>query len=133
MTCEIFKEASKERNSALSKFTKEFTIQYPDDIELIELSPKELQEWQDDILIGESKKGAARMMSLYQLNQEWVSRFTLKDDCQEALLLTSEIVAGTCIGTAIKGIDSEYGLCILDEASKASLAESLVPMAMSNN
>ena len=121
----------KERNAALLKFTKEFTEQYPDDIELIELSPKELLEWQD-ALIGESKK-AARMMNLYQLNQEWVSRFTLKDDCQEALLLTSEIVAGTCIGTAIKGIDSEYGLCILDEASKASLGESLVPMAMANN
>jgi superfamily I DNA and/or RNA helicase len=43
--------------------------------------------------------------------------------------MDSSLVAGTCIGiSSASNEQDEYGLCILDEASKASFAEALVPL-----
>ena len=119
----------KERRSALGRASAVFQIDHEEYADLIEFSPDDLQEWQDD-LVGDSRD-AQQILNLYKLSQEWSTRFALRRDCQDALLMTSDIVAGTCIGTAISGEDSDYGLCILDEASKASFSEAVVPLALS--
>ena len=55
------------------------------------------------------------------------------DDCYEAILAAQNVVAGTCIGIGGLSEESlgEFDLCILDEASKATPTEALVPLAKS--
>jgi superfamily I DNA and/or RNA helicase len=47
------------------------------------------------------------------------------------LIASSQVVAGTCVGVAaVKGLsDLEFDLCIVDEASKATPTEALVPLS----
>ena len=47
------------------------------------------------------------------------------------MLASAQVVAGTCIGMAsVKGMgEIAYDLCIVDEASKATATEILVPMS----
>jgi superfamily I DNA and/or RNA helicase len=47
------------------------------------------------------------------------------------ILLDARVVAGTCVGfSSVRGMQNiEYDVCILDEASKATVTEALVPLA----
>jgi superfamily I DNA and/or RNA helicase len=49
------------------------------------------------------------------------------------MLTSAQVVAGTCIGMAgVRGMENVvYDLCIVDEASKATATEILVPMSRS--
>lgn len=83
-------------------------------------------------LIGKSDANR-KFRNLLELNSEWLQRFGTGGDCLEAILTAQDVVAGTCIG--IGGIPNEsfgeYDLCILDEASKATPTEALVPLVKS--
>jgi hypothetical protein len=69
---------------------------------------------------------------LLGLQDEWLVRFGQGDDFANALLSSAQVVAGTCIGLAGVLDDQEiFDLAIVDEASKASPTEALVPMARS--
>jgi serine/threonine protein kinase len=92
---------------------------------------KDLMFYQEELL-GRSEANR-KFRNLLELNSEWLQRFGSGEDCLEAILTAQDVVAGTCIG--IGGIlqDSlgEFDLCILDEASKATPTEALVPLAKS--
>jgi AAA domain/Protein kinase domain len=83
-------------------------------------------------LIGKSEANR-KFRRLLELNGEWLQRFGTGGDCLEAILTAQDAVAGTCIG--IGGIPQEsfgeFELCILDEASKATPSEALVPLVKS--
>ena len=91
----------------------------------------ELVIYQDELL-GKSKANQT-LRRLLELNSEWRQRFGTGDDCYEAILAAQDVVAGTCIG--IGGLPEEslgeFDLCILDEASKATPTEALVPIVKS--
>jgi serine/threonine protein kinase len=85
-----------------------------------------------EALLGQSE-ASQKFRRLLELNNEWRQRFGTGEDCYEAILASQHVIAGTCIG--IGGISEanlgEFDLCILDEASKATPTEALVPLAKS--
>lgn len=70
---------------------------------------------------------------LQALGKEWSERFGQTPEFSSIVISESNLVAATCVGLgAIRGSDAvEFDLCILDEASKATATESLVPMVSS--
>ena len=99
--------------------------------EILERPEKELEAWAESF--SPKTPENAVFKRLVDTFTEWESRFGKSSDFQGALLATSQVVAGTCIGIAsIKGIqDVEFDLCIVDEASKATPTETLVPLVRS--
>lgn len=73
----------------------------------------------------------ATYRKLRKIHQEWHLRFARTDDFNAALLKRASVIAGTCIGVVgVKGMqDISFDLCIVDEASKATETEVLVPMS----
>jgi superfamily I DNA and/or RNA helicase len=92
-------------------------------------SLKDLVAYQEELL-GRSE-ASRKFRNLLELNSEWLQRFGAGEDCLEAILTAQDVVAGTCIGVGGVPQDSlgEFDLCILDEASKATPTEALVPLA----
>jgi hypothetical protein len=118
------------RAQARREAERDFVSKYPEDKALIRESDAELTVWRDG-LIGTSAE-AQQICALFELQAEWLQRFTRDDDCKEIILLDSDLIAGTCIGITSGDTEDEgYGLCIVDEASKATLPEALVPMIRS--
>lgn len=91
----------------------------------------ELLEWQRQLVGTSSEKMMFR--DLLEISNEWIRRFGIGEDCYEAVLASSDLVAGTCVGIAgvSEGDLGEFDLCIFDEASKATPTEALVPLARS--
>ncbi|TDP89639.1 DEAD/DEAH box helicase [Labedaea rhizosphaerae] len=76
---------------------------------------------------------AQRLLDLVGLQAEWLQRTATDDRLAESFLGTARVVAGTCIGfvgqAAVRNL--EIDLCILDEASKATATEAMVPLSRS--
>ncbi len=72
----------------------------------------------------------AECRTLIRLLADWHSRFGRGGEFYGAALIRSQVVAATCLGLhTFKGTDVvEFDLCIVDEASKATATEALVPM-----
>jgi AAA domain/Protein kinase domain len=67
------------------------------------------------------------------LLEDWQLRVGRSSDFNAALLSSAGVIAGTCVGVAgVKGMEEvAYDLCIVDEASKATPTEILIPMSRS--
>jgi serine/threonine protein kinase len=83
-----------------------------------------------DLLLGDTTS-ARRLLEVLKLQADWMLRLTSDRDLANVFLKTANVVAGTCIGflghPAVRDLD--FDLCILDEASKATATEALVPLA----
>jgi hypothetical protein len=68
---------------------------------------------------------------LQEIYAEWEQRFGHGSEFNGALMASADVVAATCVGLAgVRGaLDVTFDLCILDEASKATATEALVPMS----
>lgn len=101
----------------------------PDLSELAVASPDELGEWAKAFL--PHTKIHSTFRELVETHADWETRLGRSGDFKTALITSSQVVAGTCIGVAaIKGLrDIDFDLCIVDEASKATPTETLVPMS----
>jgi serine/threonine protein kinase len=74
----------------------------------------------------------ARYRRLAELQDEWLTRFGQSADFTEALIARAQVVAGTCVGLAgTLGEAGHFDLAIVDEVSKATPTEALVPMIRS--
>lgn len=115
----------KERKSLVTELKK----LEPDVAEILDSSPSELQAWAETYLPDSPE--AQRFSELVATHADWESRFGRINDFESALIASSQVVAGTCIGVAaIRGLaDLEFDLCIVDEASKATPTETLVPIS----
>jgi AAA domain len=91
----------------------------------------DLAEW-SQYLLGSSAE-QLKCRQLLELQEEWALRVGRSSDFHAAMLASAQVVAGTCIGMAgVRGMaEVVYDLCIVDEASKATVTEILVPMARS--
>ncbi len=124
---EDLRKKRQDKTRILRQNKEKYSKKNPDFAELAELPDADLVNWQKDLSMEDDKK--ARFRKLFELSSEWIQRFFLKEDCQGAILADSDIVAGTCIGVESSLSDEdEFGLCILDEASKATVTEALVPL-----
>jgi len=90
----------------------------------------------DDELIRAAREQAPldpRLSQLEQIASDWEERFGKSKEFHGALILRSDVVAATCVGlSGVPGVESvPFDLCIVDEASKATATETLVPLAAS--
>ncbi|MDV7353475.1 AAA domain-containing protein [Rhodococcus oxybenzonivorans] len=74
-----------------------------------------------------------RLERLQEIAEDWETRFGTGPDFLGAVVSGSNVVAATCVGLAgVPGADAvPFDLCIMDEASKATATEALVPLASS--
>jgi len=92
------------------------------------LSEKDLADLEHDF-IHHSAHGP-RYRQLLQLAEEWRQRFGQSADFHGAFVSDCDVIGGTCLGIASPSLQSvEFDLCIVDEASKATPTEILVPMS----
>jgi superfamily I DNA and/or RNA helicase/serine/threonine protein kinase len=103
----------------------------PDAAQLLNLPADDLRNWSETYLPKSPLN--QRLKRLFETHAEWQARFGRTPDFQAALLRAAQVVAGTCVGiAAVKGLSElEFDLCIVDEASKATPTEMLVPLARS--
>lgn len=88
----------------------------------------DLADWALHFLSGDPKIEACR--DRLQMLEDWHLRVGRSSDFNAAVLSSAQVIAGTCVGVAgVKGMEEvAYDLCIIDEASKATPTEALVPM-----
>ena len=73
-----------------------------------------------------------RLATLDDLHQDWRRRFARSQDFAAALVASADVVATTCVGGGLGATSElEYDLCIIDEISKATPTEALIPMTRS--
>src|SRR5207344_3027336 len=94
-----------------------------------ESTPEELDHWAETY--QENSPASAQFQRLVKTHAEWETRLGRASDFEYALVSSSQVVAGTCVGiAAVRGLqDLDFDLCILDEASKATPTESLADVA----
>lgn len=98
--------------------------------DLASFSHQDLAEWENHLL-DSSDKGS-RCRKIIMLLEEWFERFGRSIDFFGAYVMQSDVVAATCVSSAGKGLaEVDYDLCIVDEASKATPTEILVPLSRS--
>lgn len=85
-----------------------------------------------EVLIGQDDN-ARQLVGCLELQAQWLERIAAEDSLAGILLAGTSVVAGTCTGfLRNKHVgELEFDLCIIDEASKATPTEALVPMARS--
>ena len=81
-------------------------------------------------LIGDGPQ-SRQLLELVKLQGEWLQRVGSDDHLAGVFLDSTQVIGGTCIGflkhPAVRSL--EIDLCILDEASKATTTQALVPMS----
>lgn len=81
-------------------------------------------------LIGASSD-AQQLLTRLQLQGEWLQRIASDSGLANTFLDQTSVIAGTCVGylrhPAVRHLDID--LCIVDEASRATLTEALVPVS----
>ncbi|HEY9613297.1 AAA domain-containing protein, partial [Allocoleopsis sp.] len=98
---------------------------------LLRLSIEEIEE-RINQLIDPNASDAKMLQQLIAIQAEWFEQFGRNEDFNAPLIKRSQVVAGTCIGIPRDIQDIEFDLCIVDEASKATATEVLVPIARSH-
>ncbi|MDJ0318391.1 serine/threonine-protein kinase [Arthrobacter antibioticus] len=83
-----------------------------------------------DALLGKSPR-AFELLDRLKLQAAWLEAIGAEDSLTSIFLSGTSVVAGTCTGfLRNKAVGQlEFDLCIVDEASKATLTEVLVPMS----
>lgn len=91
----------------------------------------ELAEWEEGLLAASDAD--RKFHSLIRLAEQWQLRFSRSREFYAAMVADSSVVAGTCLGFArVPGmLTAEFDVCIVDEASKATATELLVPLSRS--
>jgi AAA domain/Protein kinase domain len=104
----------------------------PKDARLRSLSSEELRA-QATALLPADHDEAARCQQLIGLLADWHARFGAGPAFSAAALLRSQVVAATCVGLGgVRGAENvPFDLCIVDEASRATATELLIPLALS--
>ncbi|MFF3257389.1 AAA domain-containing protein [Actinacidiphila glaucinigra] len=74
-----------------------------------------------------------RVARLQEISSDWEERFGRGSEFTAVLVARAQVVAATCVGVAgVPGTDAmDFDLCIIDEASKATATEALVPLSRS--
>ncbi|GBL47676.1 superfamily I DNA/RNA helicase [Sulfuriferula multivorans] len=90
---------------------------------------EELRSWANSYVADSTQVSQLRKM--LAIHSDWEVRFGRSPQFKAALVMQSQVVAGTCLGVmSVPGRNEiTYDLCIVDEASIATPTEVLVPMA----
>lgn len=93
--------------------------------------PAELDEYAE-LLLGDGDEGREHL-ALMKLQEQWLERVGRSSDFYSAMLASAKVVGSTCVALAgVRGVNEvAFDLCIVDEASKATATEVLIPMTRS--
>jgi serine/threonine protein kinase len=71
------------------------------------------------------------LVGLATIQADWVMKFPWDSDLKSRFIKNSKVIAGTCIGfLGLSDVaELEFDLCIIDEVSKATATEALVPIS----
>ncbi|MCZ4536760.1 AAA domain-containing protein [Gordonia terrae] len=85
-------------------------------------------------LLLDGLSGGRDLLQKLELQAAWLEEIGAQESLASLFLAGTSVVAGTCTGfLRNKAVgDLEFDLCIVDEASKATLTEALVPMSRAN-
>ena len=91
----------------------------------------ELEEWKELYFAGSERVEECRQR--IELLEGWFQRLGRGQDFHLPMLSEASVIAGTCVAIGgVRGIDRiRFDLCIVDEASKATVPEILIPMVLS--
>jgi AAA domain/Protein kinase domain len=98
--------------------------------ELREIPAADLRERAKAVLVG-GGPAVHQLRKLLSIHSEWIQRFGRSSwEFKAALMARAQVVGATCIGFAGAAgtLESQFDLCIVDEASRATPTEALVPM-----
>lgn len=97
--------------------------------EFAECSAEDLRGWVE--AYSDSTSSGTQLKALMLAHADWEARFGRSREFQAAVIASSQVVAGTCLGVmSVPGRNEiVYDLCIVDEASIATPTEALVPMS----
>ena len=86
-----------------------------------------------DVLSRSDVPGADLLKRQVKLQLEWFTRLGASKNFHGAVLGEARVVAGTCVGLGnVQALsEQEFELCIVDEVSKATPTETLIPMSRS--
>ncbi|MDP7707437.1 serine/threonine-protein kinase [Mycobacterium sp. TY815] len=95
-----------------------------------ELDQSTLEALVEDVLGSAAQR---RLHQLVQTQGDWLASLNDPAAAEPMFLPTQNVVAGTCMGfVANRNVgEMQFDLCIIDEASRATAAELLVPMTRS--
>lgn len=84
-------------------------------------------------LVLNSGKNVRKAWALSEVQAKWIRLFKSDDHLKKTYVSRTQVIAGTCIGFLGDQYarEMEFDLCIIDEASKATATEILVPMSRS--
>ena len=126
------RQQSKEARDEQKKTAKRLQqLSRIDTEELLGLSSEDIGGY-ISILIEKNNPDVKMLQQLLSIQTEWFDQFGRNEKFNAPLIKRSQVVAGTCIGIPRDIQDIEFDLCIVDEASKATATEVLVPMARSH-
>lgn len=83
-----------------------------------------------ELLLGDDSQ-VRDLLRLVELQANWLERIGVDNSLTSVFLAGTSVVAGTCTGflRLPAAAQLEFDLCIVDEASKATLTEAVVPMS----
>ena len=72
-----------------------------------------------------------RLKNLLEIAEDWRLRFPGSEECRRFAIDSAQIVAGTCAGYISEQhlLEAEFDLVVVDEASKATTGELLIPLS----
>jgi hypothetical protein len=103
-----------------------------DGVELADLTVDALREW-NGVFKNEDPKWCEFRKEI-ELQVAWLGLLGQLKQFEEVVLRSASVVAGTCVGLGSSEAftKTKFDLCIIDEASKATATEALVPMVRSH-
>ncbi|MEQ8995593.1 MAG: AAA domain-containing protein [Coleofasciculus sp. B1-GNL1-01] len=122
------KLARDEQKKTAKRLYKLSEIEYD---ELLNMPVEELEGYARLLIDDANSSDANMLQNLLSIQTEWFEQFGRNETFTTPLIKRSQVVAGTCIGIPRDIQDIEFDLCIVDEASKATATEALVPLARS--
>lgn len=88
---------------------------------------QELSEWQAAFAADLAADSA--VAKVIKLQIEWLREITAGRALRKSVIQDASIVAGTCVGMGAEIAEQMFDLCIVDETSKATAMEILIPMS----
>lgn len=93
--------------------------------------PDQLRQVSKEMIAGFAE--GAHLLKLVELQADWLQRMPIDPSIVATFLADATVIGGTCLGflSHAAAKDLEFDLCIVDEASKATATEALVPVVRS--
>ncbi|MFC5497657.1 AAA domain-containing protein [Caenimonas terrae] len=131
VTAAELQEQISRSNERVLLLREELRLRGPDGLLLSNFSAVELGEYISVLQRNDSKWTEFRRVVALQV--AWLDLLGQLKQFEEVVMRSASVVAGTCVGLASNDAFStaRFDLCIIDEASKASATEALVPLVRS--